>query len=74
MSKTPVRAKSRKDQDELPKAEADRRRDELARRILRTPPQPREESKVGKREDDKKPSTKAKKRAPQASKHRQSKK
>jgi len=30
-----------KDQDKLPKAEADRRRDELAKRILRSPPTPR---------------------------------
>jgi len=40
--------KSRKNQDEFPKHEADWRRDELAIRILHTPHKPREESKVGK--------------------------
>lgn len=33
------------DRDEVPPAEADKRRDELARRILRTPPEPRGDSK-----------------------------
>jgi len=57
-------AEPRKDQDK-PKAEADRQRDELARRILSTPHKPREESKVGKPKPAKKPSTstKAKKRS-----------
>ena len=41
-------SKPRKDQDEFPKKEADRRRDELAIRILHTPHKPREELKVGK--------------------------
>lgn len=35
-----VMADSRKDRDQYSKEEADRRRDELARRILNTPPEP----------------------------------
>ena len=31
----------KKNQDEFPKEEVERRRDELAKRILRTPPEPR---------------------------------
>jgi len=51
-------ADTRKDQDRLPREEADLRRDELARRILRSPPEPRKPPKPHKPNDEGKAKTK----------------
>ncbi len=45
---SPRSAKGVKGEDELPPEEAARRRDEVVKRMLNTPPQPRRSGKIGK--------------------------